>query len=250
MHTRFLLAAGWALGLFLTSAAPGASLFTRVRYTETVTGTSSASVGDKNWITAGANAFHAQAVDQYHYFNGSPVTSSRVDGIISDTYTLNGNGLNTGEIVPVTIDFDVDYFVEVTGTSGYTYQLLTHLTGDASASATYSYSRDFQGAINTSGNPDVSFSQTINWVVGTSKNLAFDMLLYSSGSGSSDPAGPTMSQSTQVIVHAENTATIGFTFPQGTTMTSQLGWTPVPEPAALGVIGLAGLCIAARRRRD
>ena len=245
MRERTIAAAGLALSLFIANAAVGSSLFTRVRYTGTVTGTGSASDGANNWITADANAFHAKAVDQYHFYNSSPVTSSRVDGVISDTYTLSGAG--AGDTVPVTVEFGVDYSIEASGTSGYGYQVHAHMTGDAGASAAYTFNRDAGGGITTSGNPDVSFTQVIPWVVGTSKNLAFDVLLYSSGSGSTDAPAPTMSQSTQVIVHAENTAAINFVLPAGVTMTSQLGWTPVPEPALLAAAPLAMLLW--RRRR-
>ena len=50
---------------------------------------------------------------------------------------------------------------------------------------------------------------------------------------------------------ALNTAIIDFDFPAGHTLTSELGWMPIPEPTTILLVGLAtaGILFRPRRRK-
>ena len=61
-----------------------------------------------------------------------------------------------------------------------------------------------------------------------------------------------LSGSSAAEADALNTAIIDFTVPDGYTLTSELGWTPIPEPSmlALCLSGLAAAAASGRRARD
>lgn len=180
----------------------------------------------------------------------------------NDTFTLHGTPEQVGQSVPITAHFDVTGTARVFGrqvntslTIGQVF--VTAKMGifnpelvefnredlrispfDASTNAVFDLRRTNQAAV--SGDIDLHISRTFTVVVGTPFDIGYGLNIQAFDIVAPFPTGT--NGFTADLLH---TAMIDFDIPAGYSLTSELGWTPVPEPSGVVLATLGCVCLAA-----
>lgn len=127
--------------------------------------------------------------------------------------TLSGTSTGTGEVIPITVPFSY----------GFTFNPFSNLTGFATGSGTIS-----------GGIPPILFTGTLNgWEPPLPLPLFENTFVSNQQSGGVFPSAPPSEEAGVIVEYNYETAPVS---------------TPEPGTLSLLAAGLAGLCLAARRR--
>ena len=201
--------------------------------------------------------------------DGRTIANMQMYNSSRDTFTLAGTPEQVGQSVTLVAHFDADGTASLfggsngnpaarVGTVNVTAKMGTFTpvlspgnredlrvnAFDAASTATFQLNR-FAGMANVSGGVDLHTTHTFTAVVGTPFDIAYGLNLdaFDSFTGTAGINGYT--------VDLAHTGMIDFDVPAGYSLTSVLGWKPIPEPSSIGLLGLCavGLLLAARRDR-
>lgn len=181
-----------------------------------------------------------------------------------DTYTLSGTPAQVGSSIDLTAHFDITGTASLFGASNGNPFMIgqafvnakmgvfnTNLPSfdredlrvspfDATTNATFDMRR-FANVGSVNGIIDLHMSHTFTAIVGTPFDIGYELNVSAFDSfGFLGIHG--------FNVDLSHTATIGFDVPAGYSLTSELGWTQVPEPSSIVLVGIGGLLLLSRCR--
>ena len=178
-------------------------------------------------------------------FSSSNAGFHQVTTTLQDTYTLSGPSGPVDINVILSAEADAKRLALPIGVFSGVFQLIVGIGNGISSDGTEFDSIDAVGAkdelpqgigpLDQHLSVEVVRSMTV--MANEPFGIAYRMVLFSAGAAEGN---------------ALNTAVIGFDIPFGYTITSELGWTAIPEPAGLMLMGIAAgvLSLGTRCRRS